>query len=236
MRLHRQFLMLAAVLLTGCAKVVVVKVDTPQVPAAGVIYALPKTVVRVQVKVDRVELAAAPYGAYAAIFVPDGKPACRAPEVTADRKDSDPPNCTGKGKANFSVQSAATFTTYGEPDPANVFLVKFANGGVIDQTLSMTWNEAGLLSAASAAVTNRTIDIAVSGLKMAVGLGTKAAGVGALGAKPGATACAEVDGSFEADRVDAWFLPILQADLAATGAVYSYCALQPDERKAMPHE
>jgi hypothetical protein len=213
---------LVVTVLSGCAKMVVVKVpaSTPA-PAEGVIYALPNTVVRVQLKVDRTEKSGAPYAPYAAIFAPDGKPIC------ADQK------CTAEKKISYSLQQGATFSTYGEPDPDNVFLVKFAGGGALDQTISMTWDEAGLLSAASSSVTNRTTDVVMSSLKLLAGLGTKAA-AGAASVKAEAARCPD-----DPSAQDAWAIGILgnSGNVAASSTLLTnYCALKKEDRDKLPKD
>jgi Domain of unknown function (DUF4831) len=107
-RAQRCLFLTLGVLLAGCAKVVVVKVPTTT-PADGIIYALPNTVVRVQLKLDRTEKSGARYAAYAAIFAPESKPVCK------DQK------CTEEKKVTYSLQQNATFATYGEPDPESCF-------------------------------------------------------------------------------------------------------------------
>jgi hypothetical protein len=220
------FALINSLLLSGCAKVVVVPVPTKgTIPADGVLYALPNTVVRVQLKVDRTEKTGGDYAPYAAIFAPDAKPTC---------KDKD---CTAEGKSSFSFQQGATFASYGEPDPSNVFLVRFTGRGAIDQTISMTWNEAGLLSAASSAVTNRTTDIVTSGLKLLAGLGTKAA----LGApndkiKAEITKCSDIPG-LVASGTDAWAIPILSSNSNPTAKIFliaNYCAVKKEDRDNLP--
>lgn len=201
----------------GCARIVVVKLEKDAVPATGVIYALPRTVVRVQVKVDKVEKKGVPFRAYAKIFAPDGKPVCDV-------------DCG----VEYSVQQGATFATYGEPDPSNVFLVQFTGGGAIDQALSMTWNEAGILSASSASVTNRTIDIVTSGVKAVTGLGVKAIGAGAEKALDPKT-CREVDSTFvDAPGADRWFLPLLKN--AGLTPVTNYCSLLKEDREKLKRD
>lgn len=204
--------------ITGCGTIVVESV--PQgttTPADGVIYALPTTVVRIQLKVDRIEKSGAPYARFAAIFAPDGKPVCPDQE------------CPESEKVAFSIESHSTLSTYGEPDSSEVFLVKFTGQGAIDQSLSMTWNEAGLLSAASSTVTNRSIDIATSGIKALTSLGVKFAG-GAAAAVGAARATCPVT-----TPTDSWVLPILQRapDPHIAGLlVDNFCQIKPATRAA----
>jgi hypothetical protein len=234
-------LALAAMLLSaGCAKVVVVPVKTGEklsdgslakLEKEGLFYALPKTVVRVGLKIDKTTKEDAPFSKFAAIFAPDGQRVCKPQECVS----------TGEGlptKTEFAVQQGAVFSTFGEPDPDQVFLVEFVGRGAIDQALSMTWNEAGLLSAASSTVTNRSVDVALSGLKLVTGLGTKAAfGAPAAGdpATPPSppTRCEEAGIlGVEYSENDKWILPILAQDERARAALQAnYCALDKKERK-----
>lgn len=210
----------AMIALAGCAKVVVVKVPgtTPTEPD-GVIYALPNTVVRVKLKVDKNEYTAAPYSTYAAIFAPGGQTIC---------KDL---NCTKERQNSFSVEQGVTFTTFGEPDPDNVYLVKFSGGGAIDQTLSLTWNEAGVITGASASVTNRTIDNVMSGLKLAASIGSKAyLGASKVGANQ-PTCATSADPS-----QDAKVISILTTAGLRYGQelIDNYCAIDPKDRANLP--
>jgi hypothetical protein len=213
---YRRIAWVCTGLLASCATVTVEKVATTTA-ADGLLYALPNTVVRLGVKVDRTEKSGAPYAEYAAIFTPDGKPVC---------KDH---GCTHEQKITYSLQPGATLTTYGEPDPAHVYLVKFTGGGLIDQSLSMTWNEAGLLSTASASVTNRSVDVATSGLKLLTSVGTKAfAGAASVKVEknpscPGA-----------ASTTDGWTIPILQkAGDSSVVLISNYCAMDKSARDTL---
>lgn len=159
-------LLVLALLPTACARIVVVPV-TPNSLAkgTGVFYALPKTVIRIQMKVDKSTSNPAPYQKFAPIFVPGAAVACK------DCLD-------GKKQETYSVQKNATLGVFGVPDPEHIYLVQFAGGGAIDQTIAMSWNEAGLASNAASSVTNKTIDVALAGAKAATGLAMKASGYG----------------------------------------------------------
>jgi hypothetical protein len=213
-------LLVAALLSRGCDSKIVVDPVPPgsEAPPNGVIYALPNTVVRVQLKVDRTERVGTRFAPYAAIFAPSGNVICE------DEK------CTKENKVFYKLQDGVTFATYGEPDPKNVFLVKFVGKGAIDQTLSMTWNEAGLLSATSSTVTNRTGDVVLSALKMAAGLGTKLAFGG--GDQKAAPTC-----KHDPSPSDEWIIPKLRKDLSVAATLESnYCAIQKDKRDALPKD
>lgn len=214
-------------LLIGCSKIVVVKLpDNSSAPANGVVYALPNTVVRVNLKVDKTIRASAPFAAYASIFAPDLAPVCEDAQ------------CSTHGKVQFSVEKDVRFSTFGEPDPDNVFLVKFSGSGAIDQNLAMTWDEAGLLTSASAAVTNRTTDIITSSIGVATGIASKTAfGAARPNDAHAPTSCADaVPGSETNPASDAWFLPRLFNNLSSEPLIDNYCAIQIAERTRLPQD
>lgn len=140
------------------------------------------------------------------------------------------------GIDKFSAQPGATFSTYGEPDPDNVFLVKWVGKGAIDQSLSMTWNEAGVLTAANATVTNRTGDVILSTAKMIAGLGTKAA-YGFNQDKPGNTAC-RISDTADNDSMDKWIIPILAkaGEAIKETLIANYCEMKIEDRKKLPRD
>ncbi len=217
-------LVLLASLLGSCAKITVVQIpEKSAIPADGVIYALPNTVIRLQVKVDKTEREGTRYTPYAKIFAPGMETVCK------DEK------CSKESKEKYSVQDGVSFSTYGEPDPSNVFLVKFSGSGAIDQNLSMTWNEAGLLSAASSSVTNRTGDVILSSLKLAAGLGTKAA-LGASEAKAMKASCGHR--ADNKSKSDPFFVRILQQNGGSSSDILiaNYCSIKKEVRDALPQD
>jgi hypothetical protein len=227
---------IAAAMLPCCAQIVVVHVpvprpekistdaksggDTMNTGAAnktemeGLFYALPKTVVRVGVKVKHSVATPAPYMKFAAIFAPEGQPVCE--EGT----------CKKEGKDGYDLEQGASLATFGEPDPQQVYMVKFLDPWTwgFDQAVSMTWTESGLLSTASASVTNRTADIAFAGIKMLTGLGTKAAyGLALAPVKVELLVCPKPS------KNDRWITPILRDEQSGT-AVTNYCAMKVEDR------
>lgn len=204
-------------LATGCAKVEVVQV-TPNASqnsqgtrAEGVFYALPLTVVRAQPTVVLHKPERAPYVAYADIFAPGNDPICPTKEN---------PECAKQ----FVLKDGVALSTFGEPDPKNVYMVKFANGRTLDQALSMTWNEAGLASTASSSVTNRAMDITMAGIKLAAGIGARSFGASLAGRANQTVQCTPMS------KNDAWVIPILRgtdemkSEVSDT-LVANYCAL-----------
>jgi len=238
------------------AELAVVPVTKPKDPTKpteeGVFYALPRTVAKVVVKVDKDTKQFAPYARFTPIFAPGAEPLCGTiakcrekeqaaweREEAARKKD---PNREKKQleEVSFSLQQGATFSTFGEPDPAQVFLVKFTGGGTIDQTLSMTWTETGVLSTTSATVTNRTTDIIMSGLKLATSLGTKAAaGTPTARTVVSPNQC-QTNGSADNDK---WIIPILRGSMPNDGTADStnplignYCGLPLKDRQGRENE
>jgi hypothetical protein len=222
----------------GCAKVVVVEVPqgSAKVDGEGVFYALPLTVARVLVKADQKTARSAPYARFAKIFAPGSKPPCGT--IVDCAKD------TGAPVVKYDLQDGVTFTPFGEPDPTKVFMVKFAGGGAVDQTLSMTWNDMGLLSAASATVTNRTTDIVVSGIKAATGLAAKVAGGSALALQaPDKDGCPKpgnpANQSTPVKNNDPWIIKILlniEPDPQLNVLIANYCDLPPTDRVSGTNE
>src|SRR4051794_25106649 len=79
-------LMFVAILARGCdSKIIVDHVDSgASVPANGVLYSLPNTVAKLQVKVDKNSTIGAPYSPFAPIFAPDGDPVCKYDKITQE--------------------------------------------------------------------------------------------------------------------------------------------------------
>jgi hypothetical protein len=224
-------------LLAGCAKIVVVHVPNAKgiAPGAknagddmnpgaankpelgGLFYALPKTVVRVGVKVNHSVSTPAPYMKFAAIFAPEGQPVCEA--STCEKE--------GGEKGIYELQQGVSFATFGEPDPDHVYMVKFMEprASAFDQTISMTWNEAGLISTASASVTNRTVDVALAAIKMAASLGTKAT----FGAPTVTPAAKKEEVCLNPSENDSWIIQLLEK-YSFGGLVGNYCAMKKVDR------
>ena len=159
----------AALALTGCnGKIVVTRVPsapTAKAPMDGVYYALPKTVVQVSQPIDRAELSAGKYVVYLPLFFPK----------TAESGDFVPAD-----KVTFKL-AKATFTTTGEPDPAEIFFFKIGEKGAVDRTALLEYTDQGTVSGASAQADNVTSDIVLSVLSTAAGLAAKSFGAPGAG-------------------------------------------------------
>jgi hypothetical protein len=166
-------LAVAVTLSSGCAKVVVDHVPAAtaggkRIAADGVFYALPRTVVVVDVPVEKVEKKAGRYKDYLGFFYPD--------RLTAG-------DYIDKSEVEFHLKPA-TFATRGEPDPDHVYYVK-VTGGAVDRTGFLDLTEQGVVKGASAAVTNPAVDIALGGVSLLTGLLTRTVLTGAKPARGG---------------------------------------------------
>jgi hypothetical protein len=211
--------LMTLIVVSGCAAKLTVThlVPSRNHSAEGVFYALPKTVVRPVVKVDKTSKKPARYSRFAGIFSPSVTTACNTiPECRA----------TTESHA-YSVQQGATFSTFGEPDPEHVYMVQMGTDWAVDQTMSLAWTETGVVSSASASVTNRSTDIALAGLKMASSLGTKLVFGATTAGAPARRAC-DLD-----NAEDKWVLPILQGAAnpgIADALITNYCNIGEDDR------
>lgn len=221
-------------ILSGCAKVVVVPVPEggQKLTDEGIFYALPSTIARIAMKASKDVSASARFARFAPIFAPGSAPPCGKIKDCAALEGK--PGETTK----YSLQQGATFATLGEPDPKHVYMVKFTGGGALDQALSMTWNDAGLLASASASVTNRTTDIVVSGVKLATSLyakGLAAGGGDAAVANAWVGHCPGLDGKAMASGSpnDQWIIRLLllaDSEIKTNVLVANYCDLPEKDR------
>ena len=205
-----------SLMLSACSRIVVEPVKIPgpsedKKKGVGVFYALPKTVIRTQVDVQKTTYSKGKYVQFAPLFAPGHRPVCKD---TAD--------C--KAKKRFWLKQA-TLTSYGQPDADEIYMVKFAGGGAVDQSLAMTWTEAGLPVTATATVTNRTTDFVLSGVKLAAGI-VQRVGAGASLMEVSAT------GDFICQETlagDKWILDLIKKVLGSPDGVLvaqNYCALK----------
>src|SRR5262245_55774001 len=93
MRVRCVLLLVALACVSACGTVSVrhVTAPTPSAPRLkeeGVFYALPKTVAKVQVKIEKTEKTAAPYMLFAPIFAPGASALCDEPNKCRGMKDA----------------------------------------------------------------------------------------------------------------------------------------------------
>jgi hypothetical protein len=160
---------IGAASLFGCAGTVIV---TP-VPASiakgakanldGVLYALPRTVVKVAVPLQRVRSKKGIYADYGDLFFPDA--------FSSDEYAKE------DGKNAFSIGKSA-FSTYGEPDLSRLYYVRLTGGGPVDRTASLDYTEQGAVSGVQAGAENYTTDIVLAAVSAAAGITARVARFG----------------------------------------------------------
>lgn len=151
--------------LAACATGKITVTPVPQGSASatktdlkGAIYTLPRTVVRLELPVERVEQKPGRHALVADLFFPD---------KSRVRANASP--------LTFRLKKA-TISTFGEPDPDQIFLVKAEGGGAIDQTMTFDYTEQGALLGAQATVDNQTADVLLGILSAATGIITRIGG------------------------------------------------------------
>jgi hypothetical protein len=161
MKLTSVVLVFGTVAMTGCAgKIVVTRVPDTPLAMDGVYYALPQTVVKVDQPIDRISQQAGKYVVYLPLFFP---------------RIAETGGFVDASSVSFKVGKASV-STYGEPDPGQIFYLKITGNGPIDRTGLIEYTEQGTVSGASAQADNATSDIVLSVLGTAVGLAAKSVG------------------------------------------------------------
>jgi len=156
-------LLITSFLLSGCfkTKTVVTKVSNVNSNATtqahrrpkmnGIFYALPRTVVTLSVPVDREIVQRGDFWEFADLFFL-GKPRVfKAAEEPYKRAE-----------VTFSLEKP-TFSTSGEPDPAEVFMLDTQRGGgfFVTKQLMVEMSESGAVKSASGEVKNDAIDVTI---------------------------------------------------------------------------
>ncbi|HZE70011.1 MAG TPA: DUF4831 family protein [Pyrinomonadaceae bacterium] len=173
MRINRSValtaLLPAVFLLTACpqGKTVVVKMPskTSNGRMDGVFYALPLTIVSANVPLKRTDSKPAQFQVFARCFF--------SPDI-ADERIILP-------STSFSVETPL-FSSHGEPDPAEIYMVKFDSGLFESKSLFLSLNESGQLTKAEAAAENTTADFVTGVIKTAVTVGAAGATSGLFSA------------------------------------------------------
>lgn len=139
----------AALIVAGCAaKLVVTRVPPGALPGGelltpdGVFYALPRTVVRVDLPVERIETEAGRHAEYARLFFP------HLAEEALARKARVEQATTAAGATGSLVSfrlGTPAFSAAGEPDPEHVYFVKIAGGLAADRTALVEYTDQGAL-------------------------------------------------------------------------------------------
>ena len=110
----------------------------------GLYYALPKTVVTASIPVKLTKVEDGKYKDFADVFF----------------------GGTNKPSLTFGTP---TFSSAGQPDPRQIYVVKGEGSGAIAQTLTFTFSESGAVTGLKAEVDNQTAGLVTSGISAAVG-------------------------------------------------------------------
>ena len=143
-------LALVIVFASCTAKVVVTRVKPlkPSEPAPkldGIIYALPRTVVKAEVPIVRIDKFAGEFALYAPIFFP--------------REDF-----AAEDETSFRIERPG-LDVRAEADPEQIFMVKIKGNYLENKTLMMNLDSEGVLAKATAENTNESLDFALGAAK-----------------------------------------------------------------------
>lgn len=154
-------LLITAAFATGCfeSKIITTKLDDPkQNPKKsmnGVFYALPRTIVKVDVPIVKTEIKDAFYKQYAPCFFPKEKVLDTATEFEIDA-------------ANIKFEKLSV------ADPEHVYLIKTQGGMWETRNLEMSLTESGVFVKGVAESENQSLDLLTSTIKDVVGIASKA--------------------------------------------------------------
>jgi hypothetical protein len=161
------FLTLIALSAVGCfeGKTVVTRVSPhtsgrPQPKMNGVLFALPRTVVKIDVPVVRTERTRGQFFALSPFFFP-GEPFIKKTGVTLPTESDLPVKVEG---VRYGLD-APKFGVRGKPDPEQTFMVHIRGGRFETKTLLLEVTEDGIIAKAEAESKNETIDFVTQGLK-----------------------------------------------------------------------
>ena len=173
--MKRQTVLLSGIFLVAMfsgacvAKNVVVKVkpsERTNIKKEGVFYALPRTVIKVEVPVIKTKETPGKFEKFAKCFFPEDEEAKKIIHEKKTTYDLDDPVIGSRS----------------EPDPEEVYMVKIKGNYLEDKAITMEWTENGVMTKGSTETTNRTIDIATQTAKTVVSLVSKAGVLGIAGA------------------------------------------------------
>ncbi len=148
--------------LTGCTSKLVVRPvggTNPPVSDDGVFYALPKTVLLVQIPVVRTQLVLGEFSELVPVFFPFEDPPI--PEIS------------------YSLDEP-TLSSFGVPDSENVFLAIVKGGRFEDKKLALNFGEDGTLEKIDAESNNRTLEFVGQVIRSAAAIGGKVIGASGM--------------------------------------------------------
>jgi hypothetical protein len=184
-RLVFAYLIIACVSFAGCFKS---KTEVQRVPTRteiaegrkplkkldGVPYRLPRTVVQVSLPVKKVEQEPGPFVKYAPCF------------FTAN----DLSDLITESSKKFGLQTPQ-FSTLGEPDPEESYVVKIKGGYFENKSLLMEYTPAGVLSKGEAESKDQSLEFTLKAIKKAASIGGALAGIRVPGADVDTAAMSE---------------------------------------------
>jgi len=144
-------------LMTGCAtKLVSTKLpdhaDPNREEMKGLVYSLPRTVIRVTLPVVLVETKKGPYSDFRKLFLPGLQEAELGRKLTLKRP---------------------TLSTFGEADPNQIYIAQIRGKRTLNQALNFQFLEDGAVTGLKADVTDTTSDVVLSAIGAVVGLWTR---------------------------------------------------------------
>jgi hypothetical protein len=185
MRIRRATIPVVALLsgslsLASCAgKVVVKRVEAPgngaKASLDGVVYALPRTVVKVSITIEKTTASPGQFGQYRDLFFPEDKSAM---QENGEEDKASPNKTAGKKPTPKFGLSKPTISTFGEPDPDKFYFVKITGHGPVDRTAAIDYTELGTVSGIQGGAENYTTDIIVSSFQAALGIAARTAFAG----------------------------------------------------------
>lgn len=167
------FVLLAAVTSFGCfeSKTVVTRVrpsaaGQPRPKMNGVMFALPRTVVKVDVPVVRERRTPGQFYALSPFFFPGEKFIEAAGTPAPPPLPNPAPAPSDVAGLNYSLDDPK-FSSRGKPDPDETFMVSIRGGRFETKTLLLDVTEDGIIAKAEAESKDETIDFVTSSLKTA---------------------------------------------------------------------
>jgi hypothetical protein len=136
----------------------------------GIYYALPLTVVKAEIRIERTYREPAPFRDYALIFFPE----LLKREIKTGGNVEWKVDVADKRETTYSIKDPV-LSTFGEPDPNHVYFVEIQDNKRLDQAITLTWTDRGAVTGAKATVDDTTGDMIMSAVSMAAGLASRTA-------------------------------------------------------------
>jgi len=228
------------ILQVGCTgKVIVTKVPAPtpgnqKEDLEGVFYALPRTVIKVAVPIERSQSIPGVYAEYTELFFPD--PSHKAGAVKDSGSGTDTAKPADKTQKQKFALGKPVFTTVGEPDLSKLYYVKFVGSGAVDRTASIDYTEQGTVSGVQGGADNYTTDVILSAVNAAAGIASRVA-FGSATDRPKATPPKAKECPENPSDDDEAVYDFFVTDNNAKEIFYHYCELgDPASRKKIQND